>query len=182
MKNNKQDFSTAIRPYIPKIKQIALKLSGNSNDAKDLIQESLIKIYPVFFNLNPDKNIAAWIARVVYNTYIDHWRKQQSQNQLQVIDWQNSPELYRDMTTDICPCLLLEMDEEQKRTTRALYLLKNEYRVVIILHDIEGYTIKELAGIFSEPEGTIKTRLHRGRNKLKEILNRCQVQKKEYVA
>jgi len=182
MENKRNNFSVDIQPYIPKFKQLAIKLSGNSDDAKDLIQESLIKIYPLFYSLDPQKNISAWIAKVVYNTHIDLWRKQQKYKLDSSIDWQDGTELYNEMITHVCPLLLLEMKEEQRVTTEFLYQLKNEYRTVLILHDIEGYTTRELAAIFSLPIGTIKSRLFRARAKLREMMQQKKPEQSEYIA
>lgn len=185
MTNKAAVFSQAILPYLPKIKQLALKLSGNQADAEDLIQDAMIKIYPVFFDLDKSKNINAWIGRVVYNTYVDNWRKQQNKktpqtvNAVEIIDLQN---FENDASTRLCPSLLLEMDDEQKEATRLIYQLKNEQRILLILHDIEGYSLNELSLTLNAPTGTIKSRLHRARKKLRELMFGEEQQPSENVA
>lgn len=185
MKNNNRDFSRSIQPYLPRIKQLALKLCGNKSDAEDLIQDALIKIYPVFFELDESKNIGAWIARVIYNCYIDFWRRQRSGKNIQLVDISHHPDAFEfetDSTLEICPSLIIELNEQQQKATRYLYQMKNEHRILLIMHDIEGYTLSELTSILDIPSGTIKSRLHRARQKLKDLIIENEEQRSEYVA
>jgi len=175
-KNKNNKFSNLILPYLGQIKRLAFRLTGNTHDAEDLIQEFLIKIYPHKASLDLSNKSRSWITKVIYNTYIDLWRKKRN-SPLELAESycisersDEIDEFNAHVCTTLNPQTLISLSQSQRQLTEFLFLLSNEHRIVITMHDIEGYTLPELTEIINTPLGTLKSRLHRGREKLRNII------------
>ena len=190
MFNNKKQnvaFRKLIRPYMNHINQLAFRLTGNKHDSEDLIQEVLLKVYPLTNTLTQGKELKSWLGRVLYNTYVDQWRKHKNNPIYAISDTnkyeQNDESFFNEhICNSMCPEQLTSLSQQQQTLTRLLFKLTNEHRIVIIMHDVEGYTLPELSEILDVTLGTLKSRLHRARNNLKILLAKENICQPEVVA
>lgn len=158
-------------PYFYRLYRLACRLSANQDDAEDLLQELLMKLYPKSDQLREVEDLKTWLARALYNLFIDKVRSR-NRSALGHADSQlfekneglaskgDTPEQYqvRWQTLDLL--------------NQALNQLSEPHRAILILHDVEGYTLPELLEILDLPLGTLKSRLHRARAGLREVLAR----------
>lgn len=188
-KNKKEniEFKALINPYMTHINQLAFRFTGNKHDAEDLIQDVLLKIYPDYHLLQKQNGLKSWLSRVLYNAYIDQWRKNKNNpictiSNLNHFDQDDERFFNENICNNLCPEELTNLSQQQQMLTRLLFELKNEHRIVIIMHDVEGNTLPELSVILGVPLGTLKSRLHRARLKLKFLLIKDDVYQADVVA
>ncbi len=163
-----KDFEQQTRPHMEILYNYALRMNGNTEDAKDLLQETFLKAYRFWDKFEQGTNLRAWLFRIMKNTYINVYRKEAKEpdkvdyNEIEkyydLIRDQNSDD--NDLQTKIFGQLL---DDE---VSTALESLPEEFRTVVILCDIEGLSYEEIAEFSQIPVGTVRSRLHRGRKLL----------------
>jgi RNA polymerase sigma-70 factor (ECF subfamily) len=163
------------RDVIPQLSQLypaALRMTRNPTDAEDLVQETSVKAYAAFHQFRPGTNLRAWLNRILTTTFINVYRKRRREPQQalggDLQEWQMSADR-------LSPPVPSAETEALDRTTdsdllRALRGLPNEFRTAVYLADIEGYPYREIAEIMGTPVGTVMSRLHRGRRKIREQL------------
>ena len=163
------------RDVIPQLSQLypaALRMTRNPTDAEDLVQETSAKAYAAFHQFRPGTNLRAWLNRILTTTFINVYRKRRREPQQalggDLQEWQMSADR-------LSPPVPSAEAEALDRTTdsdllRALRDLPNEFRTAVYLADIEGYPYREIAEIMGTPVGTVMSRLHRGRRKIREQL------------
>src|SRR5215469_2511027 len=163
------------RDVIPQLSQLypaALRMTRNPTDAEDLVQETSVKAYAAFHQFRPGTNLRAWLNRILTTTFINVYRKRRREPQQalgsDLQEWQMSADR-------LSPPVQSAESEALDRTTdtdllRALRDLPNEFRTAVYLADIEGYPYREIAEIMGTPVGTVMSRLHRGRRKIREQL------------
>jgi RNA polymerase sigma-70 factor (ECF subfamily) len=174
-KKNVTDFEALLRPQFAYLYRIAYRFTGNKPDAEDLVQELLVKLYPRNSELCRVSNLRPWLVRVLYRLFLDGERKQK-RSPLRLVKGRPNSEAEDPLDRIAGP----EPDPEQYALRRdlaqhleqALSQLGRDQRAVIALHDIEGYRLAELETLLEVPMGTIKSRLHRGRAVLREILEK----------
>jgi RNA polymerase sigma-70 factor (ECF subfamily) len=174
-KNGDDNFESLLQPHLEYIYRISYRFTGNKGDAEDLVQDLLVKLYPRRESLHGVARLRPWLIRVLYRLFIDNMRKQKRfplgliSNRAdnddghlveQIPDDNPDPEEYAQKR------MVFENIE------KALTMLGKDQRAVIALHDIEGYTLAELETLLEIPLGTLKSRLHRARGKLREILQK----------
>ncbi|TXH45707.1 MAG: sigma-70 family RNA polymerase sigma factor [Actinobacteria bacterium] len=152
----------------------ALRLTGNTEDAADLVQVTFERAFKAFDKYQPGTNLKAWLFRIQTNAHINDYRKAQRTPRLSdadtVEDWQmaraetHTARGLRSTETEV-----LEGIPEQV-VTEALAALSPDYRQAVLLADVEGMRYKEIAEIMGTPVGTVMSRLHRGRKLLRESL------------
>lgn len=163
-------FDVLLRPHLAQLYRFAYRLCMDKHQSEDLLQDLLVKLYPRMNELAEIQNLRSWLERSLYNLYIDSFRRNK-RNPVQLGD-----EEYQD-ALNITPTLVdnpessLEEQQLMKRIQHCLGRLNDDQRQLIGLHDIEGYTLPELAAILDTPVGTLKSRLHRAREKLKQSLD-----------
>jgi len=169
--SNKQgeQFESLLAPHIDTLYRLAYRFTRQRHDAEDLVQELLLKLYPKLKQLQEIEQLRPWLARTLYNLYIDTLRRQQ-RSALGNVDFDSESELASLIDAAPEPERRAELDDTGNQLANALAQLKESQRTLIILHDVEGYTLTELAEILSHPLGTLKSRLHRARNQLRELL------------
>ena len=160
-------FERLLRPFIPYLYQLAWRFTGAQDDAEDLIQDLLSKLYPRLKELEKIENLRAWLARVLYRQYIDQLRLQ-SRTPVRLAETGMNSDEEADIPVSINP------DQEQAQLIaqieRLLPQLNDDQRLLLILHDVEGYTLKEIEEMTDTPVGTLKSRLNRARKKLRELM------------
>ena len=172
-KGNVDAFEELIKDYKKIAYNIALRVLRNVEDAEDASQEALIKVYKNIQNFNMQSTFKVWMYRIVVNTCLDFKRKK-NLNPLSIdenIDLGGNSEIHREIADDSGnPDALVEKNFTSKIVSDAVNKLDDDYKTIIVLRDIEGFSYSEIAEILSCNLGTVKSRLNRARKSLKDIL------------
>jgi RNA polymerase sigma-70 factor (ECF subfamily) len=163
-----KEFEREAIPHSDILYNYALRMTGNADDARDLLQETFLKAFRFWDKYEKGTNVRAWLFRIMKNTYINVYRKAVKEpDTVDYNDIQNFYNIIREDSTDANDLQeklfghLLDDD-----VTKALESLPEEFRTVVILCDIEGLTYEEIAEFVECPVGTVRSRLHRGRKLL----------------
>lgn len=162
------DFDSLMRPHLDALYRISFRFCQHQEDAEDLLQDLMIKLYPRCEELDNIKNLKAWLTKSLYHLFIDGKRKN-NRSPLQLVD---------DETTfyESTPCHELGPEQQLAREQRVQQVqcvinqLSDEHRGVLVLHDIEGYRLSELQEMLGVPVGTLKSRIHRARARMRDML------------
>jgi RNA polymerase sigma-70 factor (ECF subfamily) len=164
----KQDFEREAIPHMNALYNFALKLSGDEDDANDLLQETYLRAFRFFDKFEKGTNCKAWLYRIMKNLYINSYKKKTS-GPIK-IDYEEVENFYENIKPSNTDDAHLEreifdslLDDE---VSQAIAALPEDFRTVIILSDIEGYTYEEIAEFVDCPIGTVRSRLHRARKML----------------
>lgn len=169
-----EKFESEFMPHLDALYNFAYKLTLNEDDAKDLVQDTSIKAYRFINSFEKGTNAKAWLFRILKNSFINDYRKKSKAPAM--VDYQDVETYYNsekgDVSRDITIDLRAETVKEKlgDEVTLALNALDVDFRTVIILCDLEGFKYDEMAKILDIPIGTVRSRLHRARNMLKEKL------------
>jgi RNA polymerase sigma-70 factor (ECF subfamily) len=168
-------FERLVRPHFDRLYRLAWRLAGSKAEAEDLFQELLIKAYGKIDDLASIDQPGPWLCRVMYNLFIDEKRRFARQRMHTVEEGQLTGDgidgLAGTDDSGYDPVAENERIEQIQRLDTALAQLSDEHRVVVLLHDTEGYKLNEIQELTGAPVGTIKSRLHRARARLREILS-----------
>lgn len=166
-------FEKLIAKHQQKVYNIAYRMMGNEEDAKDAAQEALIKVYKNIGNFRGDSGFSTWIYRIAVNACKDELRKKKH----------NVVSMDKEMETDegsfkhefadqsLKPDELLEQSELNEIVQSSIQDLPEQNRVAIILRDIQGFSYEDISKVLDCPVGTVKSRINRGRKLLKDILS-----------
>ena len=166
-------FEREALPLMPELYAAAMRLTRNPSDAEDLLQEAYLRAYRGFASFEEGTNLRAWLYRILTNAYINTYRKKQREPQ--TISSDDSPEwyLYDQLSEDGRePSAETEVLESlpDEEVQAALGELPEQFRMAVLLADVEGFSYKEIAEILEIPIGTVMSRLHRGRRALEKRL------------
>ena len=168
-----REFNTEMIPHMDALYNFAIRLANDPNDAEDLVQDTIVKAYRFFSSYERGTNAKAWLFRILKNSYINNYRKQSKQpfqvDYDEISTYYESVRSERSDTTDMEEIMYRELLDDE--VTRALNKLPEDFRTVVLLCDIEGFTYEEIANMLDVPIGTIRSRLHRGRNLLRTSLS-----------
>lgn len=168
------EFVVEALPLLDQLYGAALGMTRNPSDAEDLVQETYLRAYRNFGQYSPGTNIKAWLYRILTNTYITDYQKKQKQPRQQsadsLEDWQ--------MADAAAPGASQQPSVEAEALATlggetivdAVSHLPEQYRLPIYLADVEGFTYREIAEILDVPQGTVMSRIHRGRQTLRQAL------------
>ena len=163
-------------PLMDSLYNAALRMTRNPPDAEDLVQETYLKAFRSFGSYEQGTNLKAWLYRILTNTFINRYRQQKRRPVESDLGDVEDFYLYRRLggidearISKSAEDTLLELftDDEVKR---ALELLPEQFRMAVLLADVEGFSYKEIAEIVDVPIGTVMSRLHRGRKALQKSL------------
>jgi RNA polymerase sigma-70 factor (ECF subfamily) len=168
-----QIFEREFLPHIHSMYNFAYRLTFDEDEAKDLVQETFMKSFRFITSFEQGTNAKAWLFRILKNSFINDFRKKSKEpakvDYQDVENYYNSDNVDKEITTDLRIDALKGMLGDE--ITIALNSLAVDFRTVIILCDLEGFTYEEMAKILDIPIGTVRSRLHRARNLLKEKLS-----------
>lgn len=169
-----QRFEREALPYLDQLYGAAMKMTRNPQDAQDLVQETFLKAFAAFGRYTEGTNLKAWLYRIMTNAYINTYRKRQREPHLGAVeeleDWQlGGAESTTAMASRSAEAEAIDRTPATV-VTDALNALPEEFRMVVYLADVEGFSYQEIADIVGRPIGTVMSRLHRGRAKLRTAL------------
>lgn len=169
-KGDAEAFDELMAAQESRMYAIALRMMGNREDAQDCAQEAMVRIYRAMGSFKGQSSLATWIYRITMNTCLDELRRRKvrkvtSLDTLVESGWSptdkgETPEEYG------------LRSEKQTVLNDAIQSLPDDMRAAIVLRDIKGYTYDEIADILNANVGTIKSRISRGRERLREILSK----------
>lgn len=162
-------FDALVSPHLVRLYRLAYRFTGAPEDAEDLVQALLVKLIPQQQKLAQVEQLGPWLARSLYHLYVDQLRRR-SISPLDLGDGDGGEALEALATEPTAPEDAVEQLLTQERVAAAVAQLPDEQRMLIAWHDIEGYTLEELADRHHIPIGTLKSRLHRARARLRRML------------
>jgi RNA polymerase sigma-70 factor (ECF subfamily) len=170
------NFEEMAMPFVDSLYNTAYRMTRNAEDAQDLVQETYFKAYRYYDKFTEGTNLKAWLFKILKNTFINNYRKKQKQPfQTDFADIEESLESRVQDDAHRAPSrpdeILLEnvLDEHVQS---AIDSLPQDYRMAVVLADLEGFSYKEIADILEVPVGTVMSRLYRGRKLLEEAMLR----------
>ena len=172
-KSLQAEFEAVALAHFDALYNMALRLTHNPSEAQDLVQDTYLKAYRFFDRFEPGTNIKAWLFTILRNTYINTYRKTVRQHEQ--VDFDRIEPFYADPAND-ADWLDQESLENvlhyvvQDDVKRALDALPEAYRLVVLLADMADLSYKDIAAIVGCPEGTVMSRLFRGRRLLRKSL------------
>ena len=169
-KGDVQAFEELMQSHESRIYAIALRMMGNREDAQDCAQEAMVRIYRAMGSFKGQSALATWIYRITMNTCLDELRRRKARKVTSLdslVDTGWSP-----TDTGDTPEEHGLRVEKQNALNQAIQSLLDDMRAAIILRDVKGYSYDEIASILDANVGTIKSRISRGREKLREILSK----------
>lgn len=167
-------FESAVIPLLEPLYRQALRMTSNRADAEDLVQETMLNAYAGFRAFEPGTNLTAWLRRIMTNTYINSYRRQKRRpaqhptgeitDQQLVANASRTPGGLRSAEEQA-----LEMLPDPYLKA-AMMVLPEQFRVAVYFADIAGYSYKEIAAMTDTRQGTVSSRLNRGRKQLRDLL------------
>jgi RNA polymerase sigma-70 factor, ECF subfamily len=170
----RERFERDVLPLLPSLYGAALRMTRNPSDAEDLVQETYLRAFRGFAGFQEGTNLKAWLYRILTNSFINTYRKRQREPQIvdgpdDLEDWflfdklgaRNAEGSAEDQVLDRLPDTAVKAAVES---------LPENFRIPVLLADVEGFSYKEIAEIMDTPIGTVMSRLHRGRKALEKAL------------
>jgi len=173
MSDRRARFEQDVVPFMGQLYPAALRMTKNASDAEDLVQETIAKAYAGFHQFRPGTNLRAWLYRILANTFINTYRKRRREPAAALgTDFSDGWPDGGDPRGGAPPAAEAEALDRlsDSEILGALRDLPEDFRMAIYLADIEGYPYREVAEMMGTPIGTVMSRLHRGRGRLREKL------------
>ncbi len=163
-------YGEVVRRYQDRLFNSVLRVVDNADDAQDVVQDAFINAFQSLASFKGDSEFFTWLYRIAFNTAVSLRRRRRSMVSLEtgrdgemVID-------PLDPASDAGPGAALERSEEEALLQAALNRLSGEHRIVLVLKDIEGMKYEQIAEVIGVPIGTVRSRIHRARLELRELL------------
>ena len=174
--NTKDQFTSDAMQYAPQLFSTALRMTRSRSDAEDLVQETYIKGWRSFHTFQEGTNLRAWLFRIMTNTYINKYNAQKRKGTEVELDDVEELFLYKRLGS-IDQSQLSSSAEDQMldlftddEVKNALESLPEDFRIPVLLSDVDGFSYKEIAEMLEIPIGTVMSRLHRGRKAMQKML------------
>ena len=172
---DKHRFEEEALPLLDSLYAGALRMTRNPADAEDLVQDTMVRAYRAFNRFEPGTNLKAWLFRIMTNAYINTYRKKQREPQKVSQDDVEEFDLYQELKNhdprfaETPESIVLDglLDSD---IVEAIEDLPEQFRLAVVLSDVEGFSYAEMAEIMDVPMGTVMSRLHRGRKALQKRL------------
>ena len=174
--NTNDQFTSDAMQYAPQLFSTALRMTRSRSDAEDLVQETYIKGWRSFHTFQEGTNLRAWLFRIMTNTYINKYNAQKRKGTEVELDDVEELFLYKRLGS-IDQSQLSSSAEDQMldlftddEVKNALESLPEDFRIPVLLSDVDGFSYKEIAEMLEIPIGTVMSRLHRGRKAMQKML------------
>jgi RNA polymerase sigma factor (sigma-70 family) len=171
LRREQSAWEEIVARYRRKVFHIAYKFTGKHDEAEDLSQEIFLKVFKSLDKFNRDADFSTWLSSVARNYCIDHYRAMRREKEVVVEDL---------VAMDLAPAAsgnphrALEDRDRRSFLRRGLALLPDKLKEAVILRDLQGLSYQEMADRLRLPEGTVKSRINRGREELARLLVRSQ--------
>ena len=166
-------FEELMEEHQKAIYNVAYRIVGNYDDASDVAQDAMIKIFKNLCYFEERSKFTTWMYRIVTNTALDFLKKNRRNKVISIDETISGEEndYGKQLASDeATPQELVEQDERKQAVLKALYKLTPEHRAVLVLRDINGLSYDEIANVLMCSEGTVKSRINRARKSLRETL------------
>lgn len=172
LKGDQSAYGEIVEIYKDKVFQLCYRILGNRHEAEDMAQEAFIRAYVNISSFNIDLKFSTWLYRIATNLCIDRIRKKKPDYYLDAeVSGTDGLTMYSQIASDTTlPEDEIESLELQETIQREITKLPEKYRSVIVLKYIEELSLNEISEILDIPLGTVKTRIHRGREALRHQL------------
>jgi RNA polymerase sigma-70 factor (ECF subfamily) len=170
------EFAEQAMEFMPQLYSAALRMTRNPSDAEDLVQETYLKAYRGFGGFQAGTNLKAWLYRILTNTFINSYRSKKRRPDETELDEVEDLYLYRRLGGLEAVNAGRSAEDElmdwftDVEVKDAIEHLPENFRLAVLLADVEGFSYKEIAEILDIPIGTVMSRLHRGRKALQKEL------------
>ena len=169
-------FEDDVMEFVPQLYSAAMRMTRNPSDAEDVLQEALLKAYRGYHTFTAGTNLKAWLYRILTNTYINRYRKESRRHSEVELGELEDLYLYKRLGDSDTGGASRSAEEEaldrfvDGDVKAAVEALPENFRLPVLLADVEGFSYKEIAEIMDVPIGTVMSRLHRGRKALERAL------------
>jgi RNA polymerase sigma-70 factor (ECF subfamily) len=169
-------FAELAMPHMSSLYTAALRMTRNPADAEDLVQETYLKAYRAFHTFQEGTNLKAWLYKILTNTFINSYRSKKRRPEQTELDDVEDLYLYRRLGGLEAATAGRSAEEQvlehftEADVKKAVESLPEQFRMAVLLADVEGFSYKEIAEILDVPIGTVMSRLHRGRKALEKAL------------
>ncbi len=170
------EFADQAMQHMGALYSAALRMTRNPSDAEDLVQETYLKAYRAFGGFREGTNLKAWLYKILTNTFINSYRARKRRPEQSEIEDVEDLYLYRRLGGLEAAAAGISAEDEvmahftDTEVKEALESLPEQFRMAVLLADVEGFSYKEIAEITDVPVGTVMSRLHRGRRALQKAL------------
>jgi RNA polymerase sigma-70 factor, ECF subfamily len=173
---DRDSFVEQAMEHAPALYSTALRMTRNPSDAEDLVQETYLRAYRGFESYTTGTNLKAWLFRILTNTYISIYRSRQRRPDETSLDDVEDLYIYKRLSGPEAQLIARSAEDElmdlftDDEVKDAIEALPENFRMPVLLADVEGFAYKEIAGILDVPVGTVMSRLHRGRKAMQKQL------------
>lgn len=177
-------FEELMEEHQKAIYNVAYRIVGNYDDASDVAQDAMIKIFKNLSYFEERSKFTTWMYRIVTNTALDFLKKKRRNKVISIDETISGEEndYGKQLASDeVTPQELVEQDERRQAVLKALYKLTPEHRAVLVLRDINGLSYDEIANVLMCSEGTVKSRINRARKSLRETLLKQKELFEDYI-
>jgi RNA polymerase sigma-70 factor (ECF subfamily) len=170
------NFADEAMEHMGSLYTAALRMTRNPSDAEDLVQETYLKAYRGFGGFQEGTNLKAWLYKILTNTFINNYRAKKRRPEESDVEDVEELYLYRRLGGGQAEIAGRSAEDElldhltESEIKDALEALPEQFRIAVLLGDVEGFSYKEIADILDIPIGTVMSRLHRGRKALQKRL------------
>lgn len=171
-KQKYSDFDSEILPHLNSLKYYAERMTRDLDDSKDLVQETIMKAFRFLDGFKKGSNAKAWLLKIMQNSFINNYRERKIRPQK--VDFEEVQNFYEFIKAEDILTQHSQDDAFNNVLNDEIYsaisLLPNDFRTIVYLCDIEGYSYKEISEFMDCPIGTVRSRLHRSRKMLYSLL------------
>jgi len=180
---DRSTFTEQALPHLDGLYAAAMRMTRNPADAEDLVQETMVRAYRGFEGFSDGTNLRAWLYRILTNTFINIYRAKQRRPEQTELGEVEDLYLYNRIGGLEAARMGRSAEDElmdlfsESEVKNAIEELPEQFRIAVLLADVEGFAYKEIAEILDVPIGTVMSRLHRGRKSLQKTLYGFAVQR-----